>query len=242
MSQSNSLDSIKTQYFGLSKTIRRVLISGVLAAIYAVLDMAVIQPLMEEYSEVTKSIESVKSQSKGFAAELLNLKGTAGIDPSLSEKKQFEAAKIKLKQIESEIEETASNFVSPAEMSRFLMALTKASKKLTLVSMQNTLPDSVIVTTTKETPAPQDPKAKKNNKIAKEPIIEVIGEDKVFKHGIEIELRGNYSDIAAFLKKLEKLPWRVFWYSLNLKRETYPNSLITIELYTLSLDEDWLTL
>ena len=240
---SNSIDGFKKQYFSLSKGIRRLLISGLLAAVYAVLDMAVIQPMMEEYSEVTRSIESVKAQSKGFAAQLLDLKGTAGIDPSLSDKKQLEVATIKLTELENSITEATSNFVKPAQMSQFLKDLIKRSGKLKLVEMENISPDSIIVTTTKETTPIPDPAQKGKKTVTKvEPVIKVIGEDKVYKHRVRLTLRGKYPDIAAYLKAIESMPWKVFWQELSLETEQYPNSLVTLEIYTLSLDKKWLTL
>ncbi|MDH5258803.1 MAG: hypothetical protein OEX07_12380 [Gammaproteobacteria bacterium] len=243
----SSVNNLKAQYFGLSKTIRRVLLSGIFAAIYAVLDMAVIQPMMEEYSEVTKSISAVKAESKGFAAQLLNLQGTAGIDPSLSEKKQLEVATIKLGELEDSIKTATSNFVSPEQMSHFLSDLLKRSEKLSLISMENQNPDSIIVTTTKETKVvPENAivnQAKRGQKpIVEEPKVEVVGEDKVYKHRVRLTLRGKYTDIANYLHEIEKMPWKLFWQELELQTETYPNSRVTLEIYTLSLKQDWLTL
>ncbi|MDH3326505.1 MAG: hypothetical protein OEM38_07300 [Gammaproteobacteria bacterium] len=241
-SSAASINNIKKQYFNLSKGIRRLLITGVFAAAYAVLDMAVIQPLMEEYSDVTKSIEKVKADGKGFAAQLLNLQGTVGIDPSLSDKKQLEVATIKLTELENDITAATSKFVTPQQMSRFLSELIKRSGKLELISMENHEYDSVIVKTTREIPAVEKAPQKGAKPINVKPIIEVIGEDNVYKHSVRLVLRGKYADIASYLNEIEKMPWRLFWQELNLKTESHPYSRIELEIYTLSLNKNWLTL
>jgi len=241
MSSQSSIESLKTQYFGLSKTIRRVLLSGIFAAIYAVLDMAVIQPLMEEYSEVTKSIEKAKADSKGFAAQLLDLKGTAGIDPSLSDQQQMEVATLKLNELESSISQATSNFITPQQMSKFLSELLGRSKNLTLLTMENLTPGSITIKTVRDLPVEKEAGNKKNA-VPVKPEVEVIGEDKVFKHAVRMELRGKYTDIARYVQNIENMPWRLFWQELSLETDTYPYSRVTLEVYTLSLNKDWLTL
>jgi len=239
---SSSTENLKKHYFGLSKTIRRILLSGIFAAIYAVLDMAFIQPLMEEYSEITTSIQQAKAQSKGFAAQLLNIQGTAGIDPSLSDKQQLEIATLKLSELESDINLASEHFVSPQKMSEFLNELLQQSNNLTLISMVNQTPDAILVKTTREIPGTPEPTKRGKKQALPEPTTEIIGEDKVYKHRVQLTMRGKYSDIARYIKEMETLPWHLFWQSLDLKTEKYPYSEITLEIYTLSLYEDWLTL
>lgn len=63
-----------------------------------------------------------------------------------------------------------------------------------------------------------------------------------YRHGMRVELRGNYLDILVYLKELEALPWKMFWGQLNLKVEKYPMSHVTLRIYTLSTRPGWLAL
>lgn len=241
--ENNSLEEIKKKYFGFSKTIRSLIISGLLAAVYAVLDMAVIQPLMEEYSEVSRSIEKAKSEGKGFAANLLNLQGVGGIDPSLSDKKQLEVLTVKLNELEHAIDFTTKRFVSPTQMSQFINDVVKKSNTLSLVSMKTTIPTSIIIKTEKKVKVDvaSPPKRSNRNKPVAEKI-ETIAEDKIFKHNVKFTFYGKYADIANFIQKVEEMEWGVYWQSLELHSEKFPYSTVSIELYTLSLEKNWLTL
>jgi MSHA biogenesis protein MshJ len=43
-----------------------------------------------------------------------------------------------------------------------------------------------------------------------------------------------------YLQALEKLPWRFFWDSVSYQVMEYPDSVVRLELHTLSLSEDWI--
>ena len=62
----------------------------------------------------------------------------------------------------------------------------------------------------------------------------------VYKHGIEISLQGQYQDVLSYLDRLEKLPWRMFWSEARMDARNYPAVQITVTVFTLSLDDDWL--
>lgn len=62
----------------------------------------------------------------------------------------------------------------------------------------------------------------------------------LYRHGVELTLEGSFGDLLNYLKSIEALPQRVLWGSLGLKVTQYPNSLLTLRLYTLSRDRHWL--
>ncbi len=62
----------------------------------------------------------------------------------------------------------------------------------------------------------------------------------LYRHGVELTLEGSFGDLLNYLKSIEALPQRVLWGSLGLKVSQYPNSLLTLRLYTLSRDRHWL--
>lgn len=62
----------------------------------------------------------------------------------------------------------------------------------------------------------------------------------VYKHGIEITLQGRYLDMLKYLDRLEALPWQMYWSQAQMDARNYPAVRITVTVFTLSLDEDWL--
>ncbi|MDD2948389.1 MAG: hypothetical protein PHV80_06085, partial [Rugosibacter sp.] len=66
--------------------------------------------------------------------------------------------------------------------------------------------------------------------------------DGIWQHGIELRLAGNYPDLLNYLTGLESMPQRLMWNSINLTVEKYPRNVLTLRVYTLSLDKDWLVM
>ena len=64
----------------------------------------------------------------------------------------------------------------------------------------------------------------------------------LYRHGVELVLEGAYPDLVAYLQALEALPQRVLWGGLSMKVEQHPRVVLTVRLYTLSLDRGWLEL
>jgi len=64
----------------------------------------------------------------------------------------------------------------------------------------------------------------------------------VYRHGVEIRLAGNYLDLLGYLADLEAVPERLLWEGVNLSVDAYPRSVLTLRVYTLSLDKAWLVL
>jgi len=62
----------------------------------------------------------------------------------------------------------------------------------------------------------------------------------LFRHGLRLELEGSYLDFLDYLDAVERLPWQLYWGTLSLNTQEYPRNEISIEIFTLSLDEDWI--
>jgi MSHA biogenesis protein MshJ len=64
----------------------------------------------------------------------------------------------------------------------------------------------------------------------------------IYRHGVELSVEGSYADLLSYLQALEALPQQLLWGSLELKVEQYPHVVLTLRLYTLSLESAWVEL
>jgi MSHA biogenesis protein MshJ len=53
--------------------------------------------------------------------------------------------------------------------------------------------------------------------------------------------RSGYFDLLDYLDALERLPQRLFWDGFELRVTQYPQSVLTLTVYTLSPEKSWLT-
>ena len=233
----SALETIRTQYGALNKRMKRVVWSGIVAIIYLVIDTAIIQPLMEEYSEVTKQIEQAKAETKLLGMGILKLENKTGISSNLSTDQQIQQFKEKIKQLDRKIETAASRFVDPEEMVKFVEHVLTETRGVKLVSLGK-LPVERISRRIVDTP----PVQKADTKAAIDKVVNNSSNSKynIYRHGMRVSVKGRYGDLLRYLEKLETTPWQMSWNSAMLKTEEYPNSELSIVIHTLSLDETWL--
>ena len=146
--------------------------------------------------------------------------------------------------VEAEYAEQSQRFgvverslLPPAEMSQLLDQLLKRSRGLELLSLRSLPAVSVL----------QDSAGKSDGKTpaasASAPAAganEPAGQ--LYRHGIELRLAGNYLDLLHYLEQLERAAPNLIWGRLDLKSDTYPRSVITVTLHTLSMELSWLSL
>jgi MSHA biogenesis protein MshJ len=60
------------------------------------------------------------------------------------------------------------------------------------------------------------------------------GASGVYRHGVEVTLKGSYLDLMQYLADLEKLPSALLWGRIELQVEHYPEVRLTLVVYTLS--------
>jgi MSHA biogenesis protein MshJ len=59
----------------------------------------------------------------------------------------------------------------------------------------------------------------------------------IYQNKIILEFHANFFDTIAYLARLEKLPWHLYWDSLEYKVMKYPDADVVVQLYILSNDK-----
>jgi MSHA biogenesis protein MshJ len=132
-----------------------------------------------------------------------------------------------LQEKNSYLQSLHDRLVEPDRMVGLLEQVLNKNGKLQLVSLK-TLPVSPVM--------PQgtnaaEPGAKADNE-----------QKQIFKHGVQITVRGSYLDLLQYLAALEKVPVQLFWGDVSFSVDQYPDAVLTLTLYTLSLDKTWLAI
>jgi MSHA biogenesis protein MshJ len=122
--------------------------------------------------------------------------------------------------------------VPPEKMQSFLEGLLTRNRGLELLDLK-TLPVTQIGAPAAAKPAAAGAAA------ATEPALAAA--EGIYQHGVEIRLAGSYNDLLNYLTELERMPQRVMWNSVSLTVDKYPRNIMTLRIYTLSLDSKWLT-
>ena len=123
--------------------------------------------------------------------------------------------------------------VAPERMAPLIEAILRANARLALVSMR-TLPAEPLA----QAPAAGSPPVLAPVAAPAAPAATPL----LYRHGIEVTVRGNYLDMVDYMSALEAMPTRMFWGSARLDVEAYPAARLTLTLHSLSLDRQWMKL
>ena len=144
-------------------------------------------------------------------------------DPDAQGLKQVDALRKQLGGYDAELRGVQQSLVPPNRMVKVLEDMLNRHSQVRLVKLR-TLPVAALV-------EPTDGAAAKSAAASK---------NVVYKHGIELTVEGGYLDLLEYQSRLEQLPWRMFFARTSVNAVDYPRVLMTITLYTLSLEEAWL--
>lgn len=218
---------------------RAMVFMAVVAAILFLIYTVSIEPLLVKQKLLQTQIKQQQNQITGIDTEIAFKAQGFTVDPDAAVREQ-------LKKVHEEIDTTSAGLmavqkglVAPDKIAPLLEHLLRGNGKLRLMSMK-TLPvagmnEAVLPAqdaTAKPPPQPGTPPAPP---VAKP-------RELLYRHGVEIVLQGSYLDMVNYMDALESLPVQLFWGKARLDAPQYPNSRLTLTLYTLSLDSKWMKL
>ena len=157
-------------------------------------------------------------------------------DPDAAQSARRNESKRQIAEIDATLKNLQSGLVPAQRMNALLQDMLTRNSRLRLVAL-NTLPATPLI----EKRAPAE-KSSATPSAPKAPDKLVAATGNVFKHGVQVTLQGSYVDLHDYLTTLEKLPWRMFWSRASLSAEDYPRLILTVTIYTLSLDKAWVVI
>lgn len=177
----------------------------------------------KEQKQVSTSIKQLKQQEWAQSEQLADLMAKLAHDPNAELIKEQQRIQGELDALKDQIEIRLSHLIAPEMMADVMRQVLSDYKGLRLVNAKNlpVEPLKISQSTTTENKTDEDNQAV------------------IFSHRFEMTLNGDYFQTLEFLQKLEQMKG-FYWTKLSYKVDQYPKAQITIELSTLSLDEDWI--
>jgi len=126
----------------------------------------------------------------------------------------------KIREAEKSVEAKQRAFIAPEELPVLLRQMLGRSRQIKLESLR-LLPSTPLPTPGTAGSTPGRPEGSQ-------------GSSEVFRHGVEVSLRGSYFDLVQYLTELESLPAPLLWGRVELQVEQYPEVRLTLVVRTLS--------
>ena len=211
---------------------RAMILAGILVLTYVFIDTLLLSPVLARRKAALDQYSQRQNEIKIFSPQLDALARGKTVDPDAPQRAQLEALRQKIAEFESEAKEHSLQLISAQRMRTVLQQILASRPGLELVELK-TLPQSTITL---------EGEAQKPAGAAKAP--EAPGERAqtatLYKHGVQLTVRGRYLDLLAYLKQIEALPARLYWDKLELTVLEHPTIAMRFTLYTVSLDKAWI--
>jgi len=195
----------------------------------------VFAPLSRKEAALRSTLAQQAGAIEGIDADIASKARAYAVDPNESLRKRLAAVRAETERTSADLRTMQKGLVPPERIAPLLESILRANGRLKLVSLK-TLPVTTLNDAAPQPAAPAPPAAA----AATPPVVKAP--DLLYRHGVELTVRGSYLDMVDYMHALETLPTQLFWGKAQLDAEEYPNVRLTLTLYTLSLDPKWMKL
>lgn len=228
MQVKQQLKQLEARIDSLSLRERGILFLVVLGMLFWLATVVVFSSLRVEQQRLEKDVRAKLNQAQALSDLNQVMMTKLAQDPEALAQARVAELKQHLKTEEASVANIIRGLVSPREMPRLVQQMLAKNRALQVIKLEN-LPAQALAEEKNAADASNPPAAAPPTNVAR-----------VYRHGMRIELRGQYADIARYLRALEELPSKVFWGEVRFESEKYPLSRVTLVIYTISLNQAWL--
>lgn len=186
----------------------------------------VLAPMEEAQDALRSQIAQQRTEMTAIDEAITGRVQAFQLDPDAASRARLNSLRQEMGQLGDQLLAIEHGLLPPERMGPLVDGILRANGRLKLVSMR-TLPVEPLAD--KQAPAPAAASAS-------------AGSPLLYRHGIEVTVRGNYLDMVDYMSALDAMPTRMFWGRAQLDVEEYPAARLTLTLHTLSLDRQWMKL
>lgn len=208
---------------GMTLRERAMIFAAAAFLLVSLINALFLDPLLAEQKRLSTQVVQQQEKMKEIQAQLNALLQAKQDDKSAPQRERIRKLQDQILQGEIYLKGKRDKLVPPEKMADLLRQVLAKNGQLRLIELQ-TLPVTLFI------------ESAEGDKTAKAATLE----KQIFKHGVQMTVRGSYADLTQYMASLEKLPARMFWGMAKLNVVKYPDAELTLTLYTLSMDKVWL--
>jgi MSHA biogenesis protein MshJ len=217
---------LHTRYMALARRERGLVLAASLVLVIGLGVLLFVEPALKQRALLHKQRAQQQAELTALRPQVLALQARQR-QPDAATWARLNALRQQLQLADGEFAQLQRALVAPHEMGALMENLLRAHRGLQLVGLH-----SVPVTSVNELMAPAAP--------ASAPAADARpAREWLYRHGVQITVQGSYADMAAYLAALERLPRRVYWGELKIDAQRWPATVMTVTVYTISLEKTW---
>jgi MSHA biogenesis protein MshJ len=233
------LDLLGTRYLMLSRRQRGVTLVAALVLIAGLGEMALVEPVLREREhllEVIAGETDAREHAQQRVAALQQPVSNAAL------RSQLDLLQAQLAGTDKEFDRLQSGLMQPQHMGALLQSLLNEQRGLQLIGLRSlpvtAIGDAAPIAARRVAVAAG---AAASGTPADAPVATPPASDDgwLYRHAVEVRVQGSYADMVDYLQAIESFPRRVHWGELEIDASNYPANVMTVTIYTVSLEKSW---
>lgn len=218
---------LTTKFDALNRRERIMVMMACIVILAALLNSLLIDPVARQIKDVSGTLANDQTQMALAQQQLQVFNSQPPVDPDTPNRQRLASIGNQLREVNGALDAMQQSLVSPDRMAGLLEDILKKNGQLKLVTLKSIPAGGVSAATDTAVDKSRAP---------------MPDELAVYRHGVELTIQGNYLDLMHYLATLEKLPWHMLWGSMKLDANASAGTTLTLTIYTLSLDQAWLSI
>lgn len=214
----NYWEFARTKIDGMLLRERVMIFAAVAFVAVALTRTMLLNPILTKQKALSAQLTQQQEKMKTLQAQIQIALQARKDDEKSPLRARLTQLKEKLQVQDDNLQGSSERMVEPSKIGKMLEQILDKNGKLQLVELE-TLPVDLVAAQSKDY---------KNS------------QRQVFKHSVKITLRGGYLDLLQYLAEVEKAQVQLYWSDVSLRVDKYPDAVLVLTLYTLSLDKVWL--
>ena len=215
---------LSDRYAALSRREQLMVAAATLAAVGFLLFTLWVKPATGSAVALHTQIDGQQTELVTLRTQIGSLKAQLG-DPDAANRKALAELQARLAAVDHEIGNLNDKLVPPQQMGKVLQTVLARHHGLALASLRSLAPEPLLMLPGEKGAAEK---------------ATIVARENIYRHGLEIRLVGSYAELLAYATELERAPQRLFFGGMTLVAKNYPRSELTLTVYTLSRERDWL--
>ena len=232
--------ALRARWQALARRERGLALAAALVLVLGLGELLLVEPPLTQRARLVREMQAQQREQQALQQAL----GAGVRDPNVPLRAQRDGLQAQVRAAEHEFRDLQNGLVQPQHMGALLQSLLTEHRGLRLLGLR-TLPVTPIgdaggVRKTVAANERAGSAAPAASAATAAPVAVAAGDDAwLYRHAVEVRVQGSYADMLAYLHSLETLPRRVHWGDLEIDARKHPANVMTVTLFTVSLEKSW---
>ena len=232
------LQTVSHKWLALSQRERWMIFGAGLFAVVGLMDTFLLEPQRVQLAATQQEIVKIQNDTATLTEQLTTIAKQAAPQPASNAfEHEIDETRQKITSQSADLVKVSSYMVPPQEMVALLKKLLQKHSDVQVAEMQSLPVVDFIEKQRKELQAQASPASGGIAPANAEEVWRNVPH--VYQHAVKMRLKGKYFALMAYAQSLKAIGQTLAWENAELKAE-YPESELTVQVYTLSGENAWL--